>query len=85
MPLIVFFKHAYSGAQRTIVHMRRFVEKTKDLMENVGRKRHPQVPIEMLVCCSNWRYSLTNYLTEYTYLHMLLKLKVNLGITEVGR
>ena len=51
-------------------------------MENVGRKRHPQVPIEGLVCCSNWRYSLTNYLAEYTYLHILLKLEVNLGITE---
>ena len=52
-------------------------------MENVGRKRYPQVPMERLVCCSNWRYSLTNYLTEYTYLRMLLKLEVNLGITEV--
>ena len=49
-------------------------------MENVGRKRHPQVPIKRLVCCSNWRYSRTNYLAEYTYLHMLLKLEVSLGI-----
>ena len=38
-----------------------------------------------LVCCSDWRYSLTNYLAEYTYLHMLLKLEVNLGITEFLR